>query len=133
MTTTTRTIHRAGSRTATVVALRALIVVPLVLTAACETTTVRDEHTLNRLDQVDIAVQDEQIEDSLHKAMESYRQYIKQAPATSVKPEAIHRLADLEVEKSYRIEGVEAPAEPGAEAAIKPVSYTHLTLPTITE
>ena len=124
MTTTTRTIRGAGSRTAAVVALRAVMVVPLVLTAACETATVRDENTLNRLDQVNIAVQDEQIEDSLHKAMESYRQYIKQAPATSVKPEAIHRLADLEVEKSYRIEGVEAPAEPGAEAAIK--HYTRL-------
>ena len=54
MTTTTRTIHMSGSRTATVVALRTALIVPLVLGAACKTATVRDENTLNRLDQVDI-------------------------------------------------------------------------------
>ena len=119
MTTAAPTIDRIRSCTGMTAALRTAVLIPIVLTAACKTETVRDENTLTRLDQVDVAVQDEKVEDSLHKAMESYRKYIKQAPASTVKPEAIHRLADLEVEKSYRIEGVEAPAEPGAEAAIK--------------
>jgi len=124
MTTAAPTIDWIRSCTGMTVALRTAVLIPIVLTAACNTETVRDENTLARLDQVDVAVQDEKVEDSLHKAMESYRKYIKQAPASTVKPEAIHRLADLEVEKSYRIEGVEAPAEPGAEAAIK--HYTRL-------
>lgn len=124
MTTAAPTIDRIRSCTGMTAALRTAVLIPIVLTAACKTETVRDENTLTRLDQVDVAVQDEKIEDSLHKAMESYRKYIKQAPVSTVKPEAIHRLADLEVEKTYRIEGVEAPAEPGAKAAIK--HYTRL-------
>jgi len=124
MTGTTRSMHRTGPRPAILAALRASLLLPLVLTAACQTTTTRDGNTLTRLDEVDAAVQDEQIEDSLHKAMASYRKYIKEAPAASSKPQALHRLADLEIEKSYRIEGVEAPAAPGAEAAIR--HYTRL-------
>jgi tetratricopeptide (TPR) repeat protein len=125
MRTADRMFDRIRTGTGTPWFLRTAVLIPFVLSTACNTTNeVRDENTLTRLDQVDVAVQDEQIDDSLHKAMESYRKYIKQAPASTVKPEAIHRLADLEVEKSYRIEGVEAPAEPGAEAAIK--HYTRL-------
>ena len=103
---------------------RAATLLPLLLASACTTTAVDNTNTLTSLEQIDISVQDEKVEDSLHKAMESYRAYIKQAPASSIKPEAIHRLADLEIEKSYRIEGVEAPSEPGAKAAIR--HYTRL-------
>lgn len=100
------------------------LLIALALITACNTTPVKDENNLTRLDQVSIAIQDEKVQDSLHKAMESYREYIKQVPATRIKPQAIHRLADLEIEKSYRIEGVEAPAESGAKAAID--HYTRL-------
>jgi tetratricopeptide (TPR) repeat protein len=110
--------------TAVTCALRAGLLLPLLLAAACNTSTVKNENTLTQLEQMDISVQDEKIEDSLHKAMESYREYIKTAPVSTIKPEAIHRLADLEVEESYRIEGVQAPAEPGARSAID--HYTRL-------
>ena len=105
-------------------AVRTVLFIPLLQIAACNTTTVKHENTLTRIEQIDIAVEDEKVDDSLHKAMESYRKYIKQAPASSVKPEAIHELAELEAETSYRIEGVEAPSEPGAKAAIS--HYTRL-------
>ncbi len=105
-------------------ALIASLLIALGSISACNTQPVSDGNTLDRLDQISVTVQDEKIEDSLHKAMESYRNYIRQAPSSSVKPEAIHRLADLEVEKDYRIEGVEAPAEPGAKAAV--AHYTRL-------
>jgi len=98
--------------------VRTVLLIPLLQIAACNTTTVKHENTLTRLEQMAISVLDEKIEDSLHKAMESYHKYIKQAPASTIKPEAIHRLADLEDEKSYRIEDVETPTEPGARAAI---------------
>ena len=124
MTSSARTITVRVSRRAYTKALRAGLLFPLVLTAACSTTTVKDENTLTRIEQVGITVEDEKVDDSLHKAMESYRKYISQAPASSVKPEAIHRLAELEVENSYRIEGVEPPSEPGAKAAIS--HYTRL-------
>ena len=100
-------------------ALRAGLLLPLALAAACNTTEVRNENTLTRLEQVSVSVEDEKVEDSLHKAMESYRKYLSKAPPAKTRPEAIHRLADLEVEQTYRIEGVEAPAEPGARAAIE--------------
>ena len=106
------------------ITLRTALLLPLLLSAGCETGSVKQDNTLTSLEQMDISVQDEKIDDSLLKAMESYREYIKTAPASTLKPEAIHRLADLEVEKSYRVEGVEAPAEPGARAAI--VHYTRL-------
>ena len=104
----------------------AALIAIMLLASACNTSSVKNEHenTLTELDQVDITVEDEKVEDSLHKAMESYRKYIKQASPASVKPEAIHRLGDLEAEKSYRVEGVEAPSEPGASAAID--HYTRL-------
>ena len=102
----------------------AALLSPLLLTVACNTAQIKHENTLTSLEQVNISVQDEKVEDSLHKAMASYREYIKQVPATKIKPQAMHRLADLEIEKSYRIEGVEAPAESGAKAAID--HYTRL-------
>ena len=107
-------------------AVRTALLLPLLLAAACQPTpsVVKDENTLTSLEQIDITVQDEQIEDSLHKAMQSYRKYIRTAPTSTMKPEAIRRLADLEVEKSFLIEGVEAPTESGARAAID--HYTRL-------
>ena len=105
-------------------AMRAGLLLTLLLTSACNTTPVKNQNTLSLLDQTNISVNDEKVDDSLHKAMESYRKYIEQASASNIRPEAIHRLADLEVDKSYQIEGVEAPAEPGARTAIN--HYTRL-------
>ena len=119
---TTLTVVRAHAEKVSILRITALV--PLLLASACTTTSVDNGNTLTSLEQINVTVQDEQVEDSLHKAMESYRAYIKQAPASSIKPEAIHRLADLEIEKSYRIEGVEAPSEPGAKAAVR--HYTRL-------
>lgn len=101
----------------------------LLLLSGCNTKGVKEENTLTSLDQIVISVQDEKIEDSLHKAMDSYREYIESAPAPKVKPEAIHRIAELEAEKSYRIEGVKTPAEPGARAAIDHYSRLLATYP----
>ena len=100
------------------------LLLPLLLASACNTGNIRNASTLSSLEQISISVQDEKVDDSLHKAMASYREYIKQASAANDKAKAAHRLADLEVEKRYRIDGVEAPAAPGANAAID--HYTRL-------
>ena len=115
---------RPAAFTVDAAALRTVLLIPMLLIAACNTTTVKHENTLTRIEQIDIAVEDEKVDDSLHKAMESYRKYIKQAPASNGKPEATHSLAELEAETSYLIEGVEPPSEPGAKAAIS--HYTRL-------
>ena len=118
MTASTRISDSLNSCTGMNTALYIVLLIALALTTACNTTPVKDDNNLTRLDQVSIAIQDEKVQDSLHKAVATYRKYIQQAPSSRTKPEAIHRLAALEVEKSYRTEGVEAPSEPGAEAAI---------------
>ena len=51
-------------------ALRAGLLISLMLTDACNKTSIKDENTQSSLEQMDITVQDEKIEDSLHKAME---------------------------------------------------------------
>ena len=119
ITTSTSRILRTGIAACA----RTALIIPLILAAACNT-AVKTDNTLTSLDQIDIAIQDEKVDDSLHKAMESYRKYIEKAPAGEMKPEAMRRLAELEVEQSYRIDGVESPAEPGAQAAI--AHYTRL-------
>jgi len=103
--------------------IRTGLLIPLLLATACNTAVKRDS-TLTSLDQIDITIRDEKVDDSLHKAMQSYREYIDKAPAATMKPEAIQRLAELEVQQSFGIDGVESPLQPGARAAID--HYTRL-------
>ena len=102
--------------------LPAIILLPVLLAVACA--TLNNENTVSQLEQINIPIKDEKIDASLSKTMASYRKYLQQAPSSKQAAEAIHRLADLEVEKSYDILGMESPAEPGARAAIK--HYTQL-------
>lgn len=60
-----RATHRGHTTT-----LCAGLLISLMLTAACNITSIEDENTLSSLEQMDINIQNEKIEDSLHKAME---------------------------------------------------------------
>ena len=96
--------------------------------AACATSP--DRHTLAELHNVQPDVQDVKVQDGLDTAMQSYRRFLQETPVGRMTPEAMRRLADLQVEKAYGIEGdgpiVELPApatatvEPPASAAAKP-------------
>lgn len=103
-------------------ALPAILLMSVLLLTAC--TMFNNENTVSLLEQTSIPIKDEKIDASLDKAMASYRNYLQQAPASKQSAEAMHRLANLEVEKSYGITGVDSPAQPGARAAIK--HYTQL-------
>ena len=72
--------------------------VPLAL-VACAGISERD--TLASLRNVTIDIEEETIEGSLDKAMESYRRFLEETPESALTPEAIRRLADLKVEKEY--------------------------------
>ena len=88
-----------------------VLLTPL-LAAACATGL--DRHTLVELHDVPADVQDVKVEDGLDTAMQSYRRFLEETPVGRMTPEAMRRLADLQVEKAYGIEGdtpiVELPA-----------------------
>ncbi len=86
--------------------LRCLVVAPLLL-GACASDSER--RTLAELRDVEPDVSEVQIDDSLEKAMSSYRSFLEETPANVRTPEAMRRLADLQIEKEYGILGGEGP------------------------
>lgn len=61
------------------------------------TTTLADLHKM-RPD-----VQEVKVDQGLDQAMQGYRRFLEQTPETSMTPEAMRRLADLEIEKQFGI------------------------------
>ncbi|HSM32372.1 MAG TPA: hypothetical protein VK854_16865, partial [Woeseiaceae bacterium] len=88
--------------------------------AGCTTTT--PQGTLAELAAVEPDVEEVYLEDGLERAAESYRRYLEETPETSRTPEAMRRLADLQIEQAYGVIGsgevVELPA--AAEVAARP-------------
>jgi tetratricopeptide (TPR) repeat protein len=76
--------------------------------------------TLGTLHTVEPDVEEVSVEDSLDRAVESYRRYLAETPRGVMTPEAMRRLADLQIEKEYGIIGdgeiVELPAPDVASA-----------------
>ena len=72
--------------------------------AACGSTTVKIG-TLAELGEVEADFQDIYLDDSLERAAESYRRYLEETPESARTPEAMRRLADLQIEQAYGIIG----------------------------
>lgn len=83
-------------RLATMIALVAGI-------AGCATTS--ENGTLGELRHVQPDVDEVYLEDSLEMAAQSYRRYLEETPQSEMAPEAMRRLADLQVEKQFGIIG----------------------------
>ncbi len=64
-----------------------------------------DRATLAELQQVEPDVADVRIADSLERAESSYRAYLEKTPSSVMTPEAMRRLADLQIEKEFGIIG----------------------------
>lgn len=64
-----------------------------------------EKSTLADLRTIDPALDDVNIEDSLQRAEASYRSYLERTPSTVMTPEAMRRLADLQIEKEFGIIG----------------------------
>src|SRR2546427_3910563 len=74
--------------------------------------------TLAELQNVRPDVQEVKVEQGLDQAMQQYRRFLKETPETAMTPEAMRRLADLQLEKQFgiRVGG----AKPREMAAPKP-------------
>ncbi|HZN02685.1 MAG TPA: tetratricopeptide repeat protein [Candidatus Polarisedimenticolia bacterium] len=59
--------------------------------------------TLAELRHVDPDLQDATVDEGLDQAVQAYRRYLEETPVTAMTPEAIRRLADLQVEKQFGI------------------------------
>ncbi|NHA14236.1 tetratricopeptide repeat protein [Thioalkalivibrio sp. XN279] len=85
-----------------------LAVAPLALTACA---TDPDRRTLAELRSVAADVQEVQVTDGLDRAMAGYRAYLEETPESARTPEAMRRLADLQIERDFGILGDGTPVE----------------------
>jgi len=74
--------------------------------AACSTTQPVERHdTLSQLEDVPADIEDIYVADSLERAAESYRRYLDETERSRITPEAMRRLADLQIEQAYGVMG----------------------------
>ena len=64
---------------------------------------VATQGTLAELRNVGPDVQEVKVEQGLDQAMQHYRRFLEESPETAMTPEAMRRLADLELEKQFGI------------------------------
>jgi len=64
-----------------------------------------EKDTLADLHRVNPDLQDVLIEDSLERAEASYRRYLEETPSRAMAPEAMRRMADLQIEKEFGVIG----------------------------
>src|SRR5436309_9723253 len=74
--------------------------------------------TLAELRNVRPDVQEVKVEEGLDQAMQHYRRFLEETPETAMTPEAMRRLADLQLEKQFGIRA--GGAKPREMAAPKP-------------
>ena len=82
------------------------IVLALAFVVACSTRankTVGTEGTLAELRDVRPDVHEVEVEQGLDQAMHHYRRFLEDTPETTMTPEAMRRLADLQLEKQFGI------------------------------
>lgn len=87
--------------------LRTVVVaVQVALLAACAHSGGRERAgTLATLRRVQPDTTDVRVDDGLQKAVQGYRQFLQETPASELTPEAMRRLADLQLEKEYGVRG----------------------------
>jgi tetratricopeptide (TPR) repeat protein len=87
--------------------MRRHILVSLFATAGLAgcATTVQQQGTLAELSDVPADIEEVQLEDGLERAEQSYRRYLAETSASARTPEAMRRLADLQIEQEYGVIG----------------------------
>ncbi len=79
-----------------------------------------DQHgTIADLRDVDIKIVDTHIDGGLEKAMKSYQKFLDETPESARTPDAIRRLADLNIEKEYGVISEEKTKKPIKQKDIK--------------
>src|SRR5210317_1504218 len=95
---------------------------------ACATTS--ENGTLSELQQVRPDVKDVYLEDSLERAAESYRRYLEETTESARTPEAMRRLADLQIEQAYGVMGSGDLVEMAAPDSAQPTQQITARQPT---
>jgi tetratricopeptide (TPR) repeat protein len=80
-----------------------LCISSLMTLASCATLT--EQGTLAELSQVEADVEEVYLGDSLERAADSYRRYLAETTESARTPEAMRRLADLQIEEQYGLIG----------------------------
>jgi len=96
-----------------------------ILAASCSSSS--GLQTLASLHSVQPDVDDVEVDDSLQLALNSYRSYLEETPTTAMTPEAMRRLADLQIEREFGITGtgerwLEMPAPTSSDIPSSPVA-----------
>ncbi len=92
--------------------------------SACATVS-SEQGTLAELQQVEADVADVYLEDGLERAEQSYRRYLEETDKNKRTPEAMRRLADLQIEQAYGVLGHDDIVELAApETGALPLSLT---------
>ncbi|MGI9272119.1 MAG: tetratricopeptide repeat protein [Woeseiaceae bacterium] len=78
--------------------------------------------TLSELDTVNADIEEVFLADSLERAADSYRRYLEETPASARTPEAMRRLADLQIEQEYGVLGGSEVVEMAAPDTATPTS-----------
>lgn len=84
--------------------------------------------TLAELERMPADVEDVVLEDSLERAAQSYRNYLNETPKSALTPEAMRRLADLQLEREYGIIGGSKVANPEPPSTDAPELDAHQTV-----
>jgi tetratricopeptide (TPR) repeat protein len=110
------------------------LAVPIVLAPAlivgCATRTPKTAGTLAELRNARPDVQEVKVEQGLEQAMLHYRRFLEETPATAMTPDAMRRLADLQIEKQFGIRGGGArPRTMAAPEAARPVADVPASTP----
>ena len=94
----------------------------LAFTVGCAARAKKTGGTLAELHDVHPDVQEAKVEHGLDQALQHYRQFVDETPQTAMTPEAMRRLADLQIEKQFGIRvGDPKPKEMAAPAPAQAV------------
>lgn len=88
---------------------RLLLAIPAFILSAC---AIDQQGTIADLRDVDVEIVDTHIDGGLEKAMKSYQKFLQETPESARTPDAIRRLADLNIEKEYGVISDEKEAKP---------------------
>ena len=80
-----------------------MVLAPAAIIVGCATRAEKPVGTLASLRDVRPDVQDVKVEGGLDQALVHYRRFLEETPETAMRPEAMRRLADLQIEKQFGI------------------------------
>jgi tetratricopeptide (TPR) repeat protein len=103
--------------------LAKVVALGLVL-AGCQST--EQTGTISQLRNVEPDLEEAYVDDSLVKAMTGYQRFLQETPGHAMAPEAMRRMADLQIEKEYGVLGdgelIEMPAPESASTDVASVA-----------